>query len=173
MNEEQRRALIDSLEQAFASYGMDLYQGARYFCRYLDGKRALLEASRSRETLDAYLQSTQAFNETEAAMAAAFFSAAPLLVNDAVLDAIREKAATLSSVPGRPVKLTPEMKREVVAQILRLLATGLDMGAAQLRVSQQFGISKRSVQSVWRKRRELAEHPFQSIRDLWKFTEST
>lgn len=174
MNEEQRRLMIDALEQAFAETGIDLYAGASRLLRLLDSVRPHVEASCSREALDAYFATATATDSAELAVYVAFFTSAPALFQQFATDCAVKTADSIPRPVGPPRKLTPEIERDIVRRITHYYTVdGLHIGTAQTRVAQQLVLGKRTVQTAWRRRHQLAAQPFQTISDAWKFFAGT
>ncbi len=118
MNEEHCNAMIAAMESAFAQVGIDLYSGAQRLSMFLEDYLPVIEAARSRESLAAYLESAGEQDEAKVAMLVAFISAFPALAGQFVSTVVQEKAATMPrGTVGRPLLLTPEMRREAASEL--------------------------------------------------------
>ena len=174
MDDEQRRVMIDALEQAFAEVGIDLYSGAPRLLHFLDSNRPYVEACCSPEALRTLLSQLSETDAAQFATYAAFFNAFPKLLQQFVMDCVVTTAASAPTPVGPPRKLTPEIEREIVRRVTELYVDGsVGIGIAQSRVAQQLGLGKRTIQTVWRRRQQLSAQPFQSMSDIWKFLEGT
>ena len=174
MDEEQRRQIIDAMEKAFAQVGVDLYSAAPRLLRFIDSNRPHVEACCSRQAVDAYFATATASDAAEIATYVAFVTAAPALLQQFVTDCVANAAESIPASAGPPRKLTPEIEREIVRRVSALYtADGVSIGTAQTRIAQQLRHGKRTVQTAWRKRKQQAIQPFQSMTDVWKFFTDT
>ena len=172
MNEDNRVSLVSSLEKAFEEVGVNLYEHAPRLLRFVDDIRPTVEAVCSPQSLNRFLASATDAEASKFATYAKLFTALPTLLASFVEDSVIKTAATIPPRVGPPNKLTPEIKREIVKRVTRFyLADGLPIGIAQSRVSQQLGLGKRTIQTAWSQRQQLAAQPFQSIGDVWKLFE--
>lgn len=169
MDAESKKALIGALEASFASVGVELYSGAQRLKIWIDKKYPYIEASQARESLEAFFDACSDADEKEVRNVAAFFLAAPVLLEEFVKISIKKAADQIPNPSGRPTVLTPEIKRQIVEMIYRLNRKKVLIGDSQSQAALKFAVSKRTVQQVWAKRDELEQQPFQSIDDIWKF----
>jgi hypothetical protein len=170
MDERQCQALIDNIELAMKSQGVDLYEGAKRLRSWLNGQYSLLEACESRASLTAYFSSETNEPDARTEQYTVLLGVFPTLIEAFLKKAIVDKAAMLPKGPvGRPLALTLEEKRDIVETVGLLHKQGVRMGDAQLRASRQFGIAKRTVERVWRERASLAQQQFLSLGDVWRF----
>lgn len=170
MDNEQRRQMIHALETAFTQAGVDIYSAAPRLLRFIDSNRPHVEACCSHKALDAYLAKATALDAAEFSICLAFLTAVPSLIQQFVTDGVVKAAESISLPVGPPRKLTPDIEREIVRRVTDLYTTGgVRIGIAQSRVAQQLGIGKRTVQTAWRKRHQIAAQPFQSMSDVWNF----
>jgi hypothetical protein len=169
MDAASKKALIDALEVSFASVGVELYSGAQRLKLRIDKSYPCIEASQCRDSLERYFDDCSDADEEEVRTVAAFFLAAPALLEQFVQASVKRAADDIPNPSGRPEALTPELKRQIVEMIYRLNRKKVLIGDAQSQAALKFGISKRTVQQVWRRRDEFEQQPFQSMDDIWKF----
>jgi hypothetical protein len=146
---------------------VNIYRQAPRLLSLIDEFRPLVEASCSREALERYFASAGDTGEERIQMAVSLFFALPSILSEFVKDSVQQAAASIPAKVGPPLRLTPEIKRQIVESVGRLHIGGLGIGVAQFRVAQQLNLSKRTVQGVWRQRQALSQQPFQSIGDVW------
>jgi len=60
---------------------------------------------------------------------------------------------------GRPSVSTAEMQKEICEEISTLHAKGVSIGTACTRLAARYGVSVRSIQRIWNKRKDIAR-PF-------------
>lgn len=169
MDATVKKALIEALETAFASAGVELYSGAQRLKLRIDKSYPCIEASQSRESLERYFDDCSDADEEEVRTVAAFFLAAPALLEQFVQASVKRAADDIPNPSGRPTVLTPEVKRQIVEMIYDLNRKKVRIGTAQSQAALRFAVSKRTVQQAWAKRDELERQPFQSMDDIWKF----
>jgi hypothetical protein len=169
MEAKDRAILIDATETMFARTGHDLYEGARRIKQWVDERYPLLEASQSREGLNALLAHGKETDMQHLLQAVALLQALPSVAEQFVDQGILKAAQSIPTQnPGRR-RIEPETKRKIVDAVGRLHMQGVPIGTAQSRAAQKFGLGKRSIQRVWRERQHLAEQPFQTMDDIWRF----
>ena len=169
MNQENLLSLRSAVEKAFQEAGVNIYEQAPRLLRLIDENRPHVEASCSPQSLNRFLASATDAEAAKFAQYAKLFSALPTLLASFVEDSVVKTAAAIPPRVGPPNKLTPEIKREIVKRVTHFyLADGLPIGIAQSRVSKQLGLGKRTIQTAWSQRQQLAAQPFQSIGDVWK-----
>jgi len=170
MEERYRTAIIDSFEKGVSDMGFNLYKVGPRMKSFLEARLPMLSAMSSREALDAYLATAPPTDEAYMQQAVMLFAALPQLLTTYLNETTRRIAENLPPAPaGRPKRVTPEIKREIVGHIGTLFTKGVQLSDAQGRAALRFGVSRRTVQRVWRERHTFAAQPFLSIHDVLKF----
>jgi hypothetical protein len=83
---------------------------------------------------------------------------------------IRKAADDLPKLPaGCKLAHTAKQKLEIVDCVGRLYMKRVSIGDAQARVSQQFGVAKRTVERIWRDRADLEAKSFETMENILEF----
>jgi hypothetical protein len=168
--DEILEAFIQTLESALREAGLDNpWEFGSKLADWLDKNRTFIEAMRSREALKALAQSCpEEVAIKYSPIVIGFVRLAPTLANRDIMRAIhleaRDNPITVPS--GRPRALDDASKHKICDSVSELSRKGAQTSDAQERTAQRFGVSKRTVERIWRQRGQLPEPEPQNLSEL-------
>jgi hypothetical protein len=152
-------ALVNSIERAMQAGGArNLDEGLVVMHVCLDYVQQSVAGARTRADMIAMCGQFELPDE-QARMFIAAVDAMPMVLQSG-LDAFRQAAVQTMEAPrivGRKRSLDVAQQAEVCSFIGTLFGQGVPLKLCQLRASQRFGVSRRTVERAWQQRAQLAQ----------------
>ena len=153
MKEKTSEEILRTFDEMAANLGFASYsEGIDLFCRYIEECAEFPREARTRDGLKAMLMKEPEPNPVELTVILPAIRKLPYIFRKVLPQA----AKTLPHDPGgHPPMLTPEEGRAVCEEIGLLLAQGVELKNAQLRIAHRKGVSLRTIRRVWQNKEEL------------------
>jgi hypothetical protein len=152
MTDEEIDKLFDATDKAFEPLGYSRFELAIAEEVPLVAKFAeMMQTMSKRDSARRWLR---ALPENESAEFAQLLLLLPTLVYK-IREFFPEAIKELPHAPGgRPTAVTPELRKEICAEIGQLLMGRVLLSTAYKRLGQRHGVSPRTVQRIWNEREE-------------------
>lgn len=171
MQQEQRDAFIDSLEEAMRAAGVeDMYSFAVTAERWVnDYVLMFFRISQSRHSIETFLEGLPDSELPFVDMAGAMFPAIPGLLTKEMPRFLAALAAAHPVSPvGRPPAVPADMRPDVIAYVRALCGQGLTRTVAKRRAAKHYCFSLRSVERVWRDQARYEPSKPQSLAAMFR-----
>ena len=157
MKKESREQLLQAYDEAFAKLGFESFvKGLRYISDEVEKNLRILRQARTREGLEAALARHPEPNSEQLAAMIKVIHLFPYQLRRVLPEAAKEAAKQLPQDPGeRPNALKPEDLPKICDDIGKMISYGINLNSAQARVALQRGVSERTIQRVWQRRKDF------------------
>lgn len=159
MDEKRLEEYVTAVEQTAMKCGARSYdEGLDQAIALLSRLQDFMESIRTKDALRSALASAEAPTKVEERMILFFIRHSPQFVRIVSGLAVSKFLAALPAfAPGRPEKIRAEDGEELLDLISALQRKSVPLGAAKRRAAQRFGCSLRTVERLWKGRKDPRE----------------
>jgi hypothetical protein len=169
ISNEAAESLVNQMEEFVTELlgKFDLYAFVEFGLRWLRENEKYLDNLRSRQTLMEAVKNSPDEFEATIPIVMGLFKAAPAIIRQEIMQISHDIARRNPIRAGRPrVIKSREEEREVVVAVGQLLIDGCSLGEAQKRIAKRRNASLRTVQAIWRRRKNIDKLEPRTIPEL-------
>jgi hypothetical protein len=157
MKRETRDRVLQAYDEAFTLVGCkDFTHGIRYICSEMEKYLRELRHARTRTGVEVLLVKEPEPTPEKLEAQIETIRLLPYQLRKVLPRATKEVTQKLPRFHGgRPRLLTPQDCKDACVEIGKLLAEGVSLANAELRIAQQMGVGVRTIQRAWQKRGQL------------------